>query len=215
MCELAILGPEEASAEELANFAFRIYRRQNDALGLVGVLEEDEEFAFLTFKSIDPKVENVESFIEGVQEEDDSTMLVIHGRMATHGERSVKGAHPINIDCPECDVEMVLHNGVVIQHERMRSDHKQLGHDYTTDVDSEVIAHAHGAVPTDFDDTMNRKFSREPAFILLNEDAIYTWASPRYHLDGSGLMTKRNREYGPDEDSQSYRQVIYQPGGGE
>jgi len=211
MCEIAVLDPSEYSSQRLTEAAMDIYRTQRSSLGVVLAREVDDRtrFEYDIYKAVEPDRQELYDFINELA--DGATRCLIHGRLATHGEISEKHAHPLEIDCEQCNIDYLLHNGIVYQHEKVRAAHEDHGHTYHTEVDSEVIAHDFKTVPTDFEhDGIAERHSREPAFILMNDKRIFVRTSGVYCLAEDGTMAQSRREVGPALES-DYREVILQP----
>jgi glucosamine--fructose-6-phosphate aminotransferase (isomerizing) len=64
---------------------------------------------------------------------------IAHTRWATHGVPSESNAHP-HISGPGPDIAIV-HNGIIENHETLRAELQNKGYEFTSDTDTEVIAH--------------------------------------------------------------------------
>jgi len=68
----------------------------------------------------------------------ESTISIGHTRWATHGGITLANCHP-HFDCSH-NIALV-HNGIVENHQQLRSQLQNQGHKFTTETDTEVIVH--------------------------------------------------------------------------
>lgn len=213
MCEIAVLKTERFSPNKLTDYAMYLYQSNRTALGLVAVYEEDDSFRYEEFKSFEPESEDVKTFFATFN---DAEWTIIHGRLGTSGaDESLQATHPIHLECSECSIESVIHNGVVADF-WMASALRKDGHQYKTNVDTESIAHQFGDVPETIEEADNvldeyPSIVRQLGFILLGEKRIYHYAR-KYQLNEHGEMYHRRRPYANDDAENNYQQMIIKAG---
>lgn len=194
MCEIAILDPEEESLNRLTRAARTLYESQRSSLGIIAAFNDSDGYDYQVYKAVNPDFNSVRDFIENRM---DCYRFFIHGRLATCGEVTVQNAHPLKITDDSVDVEYIMHNGIIPMHEYDKQEHLKCGHEYNTNVDSEVIAHDFGEIPDDVNDAVEmNKYTRQAAFVLFSEDSILIYTGGRYNLSNSVEMSYSHREFG-------------------
>jgi len=132
MCGIVgYIGPKEASSivfEGLKRLEYRGY----DSAGLA-VLEKNGQIAIR--KEVG-KLVNLEKLLR--EQPISGNLGIGHTRWATHGKPSRYNAHP-HTDCSGKIV--VVHNGIVENFLALRLRLQEEGHEFTSETDSEVIAH--------------------------------------------------------------------------
>lgn len=196
MCEIAITAPDSDSAvKNVAGISSQLYAENTDGLGIVAVHRvADDQFLYNRYKRATPDFEKGSELYDFIDRNDGAYRFIIHARLATHGGTGWAETHPIQTaGCPECDIDMAVHNGVVYGEETSRSKHERSGHRYSTDVDSEVIAHEYGELPESLEDFEEPGLTGNLNYILFADDRILVRHSAKYNVSAGLTMATSKR----------------------
>ena len=89
------------------------------------------------------RVAGLEALVENDASFDGSNGIA-HTRWATHGEPSDRNAHPHSDDLKQGYGIRVVHNGIIENYTTLKKYLQEKGHSFTSDTDTEVLAHLIG-----------------------------------------------------------------------
>ena len=211
MCEIAAIDPQKHSLEQMQTLSSTLYQQNSHGLGVVAVYRDDMGFGYRVWKSKEPEWARLTRFLDSM---DDAWRIIIHARLATAGGKGYLETHPINVPCDDSNIKWVMHNGSVYNHRTLRSQLKEDGHEFRTEVDSEVIAHSHGEVPDslDDDDFDEPELSGMLNYLLFSQDGILVRNTGKYQLNDELEMACSTRNITtPDETNAGY--TLFHPDG--
>jgi glucosamine--fructose-6-phosphate aminotransferase (isomerizing) len=138
MCGIvAYIGRRQASPILLEGLK-RLEYRGYDSAG-VAVLEKGK----LNIAKAVGRVRNVEDLIEK-KGDFNGTIGIAHTRWATHGGVTDKNAHPHRDDSKLGHGIAVIHNGIIENYASLKTYLTEKGHTFTSETDTEVLAHLIG-----------------------------------------------------------------------
>lgn len=131
MCGIIGVASTKPSVDKLVTGLLRQEYRGYDSAGLA-IFDESEEIK--VFKSTG-KVAELQNSLES--NPIDGNTGIAHTRWATHGLPTEENAHPHHSN----KEVYVIHNGIIENHQEIRTTLKALGYEFESQTDTEVIAH--------------------------------------------------------------------------
>jgi len=131
MCGIIGVASTRPSVDKLVTGLLRQEYRGYDSAGLA-IFDESEEIK--VFKSTG-KVAELQNSLES--NPIDGNTGIAHTRWATHGLPTEENAHPHHSN----KEVYVIHNGIIENHQEIRTTLKALGYEFESQTDTEVIAH--------------------------------------------------------------------------
>ncbi|ESQ75768.1 glutamine--fructose-6-phosphate transaminase (isomerizing) [Asticcacaulis sp. AC402] len=129
MCGIIGIIGNEPVAPRLLESLRRLEYRGYDSAGIAVHTEAGPDR-----RRAEGKIRNLEAAIQSDPIE--GVVGIGHTRWATHGAPEVRNAHPHT-----AGIVSLVHNGIIENYAELKTELKARGHDFTSDTDTEVIAH--------------------------------------------------------------------------
>jgi len=134
MCGIVgYVGSREATPLVLTALKKLEYRGY-DSAGIAGLYQNGGATAHLEILRTEGTIDRLEAALK--THPVPGTTAIAHTRWATHGKPSEKNAHPHRYK----DV-VIVHNGIIENYQELREELTKKGHRFSSETDSEVIAH--------------------------------------------------------------------------
>jgi hypothetical protein len=180
--------------------AAKFHEEQGDGLGVLAIKNEGDAFSYERYRSTEPHWQTLFSFMR--RHIDSTWRFVIHGRYGTVGGAKREHCHPLDVNCPMCDFDYVIHNGSVTNHQQNRASLASHGHDFETKVDSEVIPHKVEELPDSVEDHTSSTYNVRGKlnYLLFSEDGILVKVQRKYDLTDDFTLTCSRRDFDDAEE---------------
>ncbi len=131
MCGIVGYIGEKKARPILINGITRLEYRGYDSSG-ISIIEDEK---IINQKSVG-RISELEKKIEGMFQK--GSLGIVHTRWATHGPPTIENAHP-HFDCS--GKIAIVHNGIIENYNYLKAKLEKKGHQFTSQTDSEVLAH--------------------------------------------------------------------------